>query len=173
MSKGKYFTIYGEQGDRALIRVRVRDGHITVSGNVARAGTRTWESVDGKGWKAFFVYGSWLDGCEKMEEDTLNVYKTEMIMSDRGFEEFQVLMDEDPSRAYYPEQDSFASGQVFVRGPDHEANGKAFRIEGLPGQRFEIALDTKVQDRRRVVTWKPLLEDNFAALPYSNSSPVK
>jgi len=173
LGKGKYFTIYGEQGERALIKVRVQNGHIVVSAGVASSGIRTWESVDGKYWKKFFLYGSWLDGCEQMDEDTVNVYKTEMTMSDRGFEEFQVLMDEDPSRAYYPENSGFASGQVFVCGPDHGASGRCFRIEGLPGQRFEIAVDAKSKDRRRTVTWKPIMEEGLAALPYSNSSPLK
>jgi len=172
LGKGKLFTIQGEQGERALIKVKVQSGHITVSVGIASAIT-TWESVDGKYRKCFFIAGSWLDGCEKMEEDKPHVYRMQMTMGERGFEEFQVLMDEDPGRAYYPESDGFASGQVFVCGPDHGAAGRFFRIEGLPGQSFEIFLEAKVQDRRKIVTWKPVLEDGLAALPWSNSSPLK
>jgi len=173
LGKGKLFSLSGEQGDRAVIKLRAKDGHITISVGTASMGIRTWESVDGKRWKRFFISGSWLDGCEQLEEDTAHVYRTEVTMTERGFEEFQVLLDEDPGRAYYPESSGFASGQVFVCGPDHDAAGRFFRIEGLPGQRFEISVSPRAQDRRRTVTWRPLLEDGLVALPWSNSSPLK
>jgi len=173
LGKGKLFIVQGEQGERLVVRIKVRNGHATVSANCASAGTRTWESVDGRYHKCFFLAGTWSNGYEKMEEDTMHVYRAQMTMSDRGWEEFQVMLDEDHRRAYYPELGGFASGQVFVCGPDSNSEGRSFRIEGLPDMQFEITFDAKASDRRRMVTWTPLMEDGSLAVPWANSSPLK
>nr|AQS99286.1 type I polyketide synthase [Gambierdiscus polynesiensis] len=169
-----FFVIQGEHGERVVIRIKVQNGHTTVKATSASTGSRTWESVDGKYHRCLSLAGTFTDGrCQKMEEDTLHVYRAQITMGDSGVEEFQVLQDDDPERAFYPESGGFASGQVLVCGPDGNSEGRSFRIEGIPSVQFEISFDAKALDRRRIITWKPILEDGILAVPWTNSSPLK
>jgi len=173
LSAGKSWVILGEQGETVVVRIKVENGHVEITASSPTLGGRKWQSVDGRDRKCFFVQGTWLEKFSPMVEDTPNIYKLQVVMGDEGFEEFQVLMDEDPGRAYYPEAEGNASGQVFVCGPDDESRGRNFRIEGVPGMEFEIVLDLRIQDRRKIVTWRPLVEGGLGALPWSNSSPLR
>jgi hypothetical protein len=168
--KDKHFMVFGEQGSKATIQLRVVDGHITVT-TKTESGITQWKSVEGKARKKPFVVGSWLEKFDAMKpvDDSLNAFTTEFTMTDRGFEFFQVCFDEDLARAYYPESEGHASGAVIVYGPGAQGEDKNFKVEGLPGTVFKIKLDLKATDQRRIVTWTPLLEEGMPMFPYVNA----
>jgi len=169
----KFWVVSGEQGELTTVRIQVQNGHVLVEASTRSGGTRKWESVDGRNRKSFFVTGSWLPGFVPMEGDGFDVYKLQMTMTSRESEEFQIVMDEDTGRAYYPENGGYASGQLFVCGPDADGYGKNFRITGLEGMVFEIVLNLRAVDRRKIVTWRSVAEEGMAALPWSNASPAR
>lgn len=172
-SKGKNWVIFGEQGEKATIQIKVLDAVITVTVKSAGDGTGlSWQSVVGKARHKPCIAGTWLGDAvfEEMKpvDTSLDVFVGKFIMSDRGFELFQVCFDEDLERAYYPEVEGHACGEVFVLGPS-AGQDKNFRVEGLPGVPFEIKLDLKATDRRRIVTWRPILEEGMPFFPYVNA----
>mmetsp|Transcript_24930 Transcript_24930/g.37475 ORF Transcript_24930/g.37475 Transcript_24930/m.37475 type:complete len:116 (+) Transcript_24930:3-350(+) len=74
----------------------------------------------------------------------------------RGFcEFFNVIVDEDPDFAFYPEVGFASTGECIVRGPDRGSEGRPFTVKSWQvGAGFEVFLDFNAIDRRKVVTWK-------------------
>jgi len=79
--------------------------------------------------------------------------------------EFQIVIDEDFERVYYPELNGAGSGESIVRGPDGNGEGKKFlvRTSCMPSRAFEVALDLTSMDRRKIVTWTLVVDERDAA----------
>merc|ERR1712232_701079 len=173
LGKGKHWLIFGEQGQKAIVMIKVINAHIivTVKSDANPSGL-VWESVEGKARKKPCIMGSWLESFEAMQPadgSNKDVFTSDFTMSAEGIAFFQVCFDQDLEKAYYPEVEGRSSGEVFVLGPDGEGQDKNFRIEGLPGVPFRVTLDLKATDRRRTVTWKPLQEEGMPFFPYVNA----
>lgn len=167
LGKGCEWLVQGQRGQTFTIRLEVRDAHITVA-VVSQAGTRRWESVEGRARKRFSVSGSWTSECMPMQADPENpdVYRLRM-QAHNEVEDFQIFLDEDPRRAFYPEVGGFPCGSVFVSGPDGEGSNERFTMEGEADTTYEIVLDFKSEDRRKIVTWMPLMPNGIPTLPWS------
>lgn len=164
----KYWVVQGKQGEELKVRIEVLEGQILVQAGTYSWGARRWQSVLGRARKCFFVRGSWLQVALPMEPEPerRDVYWFHMTM-ENPTEEFQVLVDEDPRVAYYPEAGGFPSGSVFVAGPDGEADGRHFQLEGDPGSTIEIMLDLSCEDKRWIVSWRPLVDGGQPFLPWA------
>jgi len=176
LGRSNMFSVIGAQGESASIRLSVRDGHITVSAihsSISRL-SRKWESVNGRDRKVFYVTDVRPDGVEyhRMEQDqsSPDMYKLQVsLIGGSMSREFQIVLDRDPNRAFYPELPGLASGSSFVFGPDSSGPTNNFRIEGMPGTTFEIILNLKEPDFRRIITWRPIIEAGMPMLPWTNA----
>eukprot|EP00930_Biecheleria_cincta_P071573 TRINITY_DN59062_c0_g1_i1.p1 TRINITY_DN59062_c0_g1~~TRINITY_DN59062_c0_g1_i1.p1 ORF type:complete len:1235 (+),score=171.38 TRINITY_DN59062_c0_g1_i1:50-3754(+) len=155
--EGKLFAVSGRQGEKLLIRLEVSDGHVTVSASVPSLGTMTWHSIEGRQRRRFSVAGSWESPCQLMEQDPENPdrYVAHMTLGVRQEAEFQILIDEDVTRAFFPGAAQGISGGAMVMGPDDGPSENMFYAYGIPGTVFEVCLDFTETSWRRV-TWAPL-----------------
>lgn len=163
-----FFAISGRQGDRLLLRLEVSDAHVTVSASQS-SGTRTWHSQEGRMRKRFFVAGSSWDRCIAMDQDADHpdrYFAQVMVVSRTCAEEFQILLDEDPNRAIFPEAPRSTSGGSMVMGPESGKSDKKFLITGYPGTTFEICLDLQSENRWKTVTWRKLAEEAPKAIAF-------
>merc|ERR1711972_1104199 len=78
--------------------------------------------------------------------------------------EFQVVVDEDFDRAYYPEISGATSGECIVRGPDANSKGRSFyvRTPCMPSAAFEVCLDLTSMDKRKTITWTLVVNEHEA-----------
>nr|AQS99313.1 type I polyketide synthase [Gambierdiscus polynesiensis] len=168
------WRIRGPPGDNVKIRLRVVDARITVTLISDTKGTKVWQSEPGWNRREYFLAGDfngWL--CTPMTFDPvrLGVFRAIGFVGDTydatqaGYlAEFQIVIDEDFERAYYPDLDGASSGETIVRGPDGKGAGKRFlvRTSSMPGRPFEVALDLTSTDRRKIVTWT-MVDERVAA----------
>eukprot|EP00415_Alexandrium_ostenfeldii_P000984 UN0984 len=126
-------------------------------------GEKVWQSLEG--WDRHEYWLAFHGGpCLKMEMDPEipGLFRCRGKVRDnydekfRGFcEFFNVLVDEDPSFALYPEVGFASSGECIVRGPDRGSEGRPFTVKSWQvGAGFEVFLDFNAPDKRKTVTWK-------------------
>lgn len=163
MGEGKHWLIRGQVEEQVRIRLQVDDGRFMVMVLSEAKGEKIWRSIAGYGrheyWLAF--HGG---PCKLMEMDpeVPGLFRGRGVIREnydekfRGFcEFFNVIVDEDPSFAFYPEVGFASAGECIVRGPDSKGEGRPFTVKSWQvGAGFEVFLDLNVLDRRRRVTWK-------------------
>mmetsp|Transcript_95587 Transcript_95587/g.275421 ORF Transcript_95587/g.275421 Transcript_95587/m.275421 type:complete len:1245 (-) Transcript_95587:98-3832(-) len=169
LGKSRRWAITGAQNETFRIRLEVSNGSITVSTFTPSAGPRRFCSSEAQ--RAFFVSGSWSDRPTPMETDPdrPHIHRVRVVM-ERNFEEFSVLVDEDEGSAFYPEAPGYPCGASFVLGPDDGAAGRRFQLEGQEGQVYEIALDLKSEDKRWIVSWRPVNAEGEIFLPWTSGA---
>jgi len=154
--KGKNWQVRGHPGDVVKIRLEIA-GRIRLTVSV-----RECETVFTSGPESYSLLGTFSNwSAVNMIEDTLGVFRSVITVGDNFVpqlgcftEVFQVVMDEDPHCAFYPEVADSPSGTNIVRGPDDEGDGKHFLIQSEEaGISVEIVLDLNVEDRRQRVSW--------------------
>merc|ERR1712032_1042153 len=67
-------------------------------------------------------------------------------------EEFQIVVDHDPGKKYYPHARGAEPGCSILYAPNDAGGDRTWCVRGLPGEVFEVALNLRVQDRRKAVT---------------------
>lgn len=171
LGHGKNWRIRGPPGDNVKIRLRVVDAQITVTLMSDTKGTKVWQSEQGWARREYFLTGSfngWLFTPMTMDPVRPGIFKAVGTVPDKcdilncGYlSEFQIVIDEDTDRAYYPDMNGAGSGECIVRGPDGEGAGKHFlvRTNCMPSQSFEVSLDLTAIDRRKTVTFSLVIDE--------------
>mmetsp|Transcript_7167 Transcript_7167/g.18356 ORF Transcript_7167/g.18356 Transcript_7167/m.18356 type:complete len:1270 (-) Transcript_7167:430-4239(-) len=182
----KRWLMRGPVDEIVQLRLEVDDGKVTVTSRSPSAGEKTWESQDGPMRRQFFMSGSWNDWeCEPMQMDaeTPGVYRYRGTMGQgvtdgfQGFAEyFKIVVDQDYDITFYPEATCAGSGECIVRGPDQQGTDRPWLLKSYrPGVTFEVVLNLKAVDKRKIVTWTfedtgtlALEGDSTMALPAPN-----
>ncbi|CAE8621809.1 unnamed protein product [Polarella glacialis] len=173
LGAGNFFAVRGQQGERLALRLEVSDAHVTISASCHSSGTVTWHSIEGRRRRRLSVAGTWAEGYV-MKQDGKNPdrYTAQVTVSPASCsEEFQILIDEDPKRAFYPEVSTFLSAGALVCGPDACGGLNRFVIEGSPGSIFEICLDLKSANKWETVTWHKVPTDSLQ-MPLALQTPA-
>merc|ERR1711924_18371 len=114
---------------------------------------RTWASSQDQ--RGYFVVGSWNDWKPvPMYKCIGGVYKS--VVDLPGTVEFQVIVDKDYSKAFYPVQPHADSGTSYVKGPDDKGNGMNWLVYAAAGSAVEITLDPQAKDGRQKGNGKQL-----------------
>jgi len=146
------------------IRLEVDDGRSTVTVVSDVTGERTWESKEGWARHDYCIAGSWSAWeCEPMllDPESPGVFRYRGVVGQNlaesfsGFAEyFKIVMDGDFDITYYPEAACASSGECIVRGPDSDGADKPWMIKSYEmGATFEVVLNTRATDKRKMVTW--------------------
>lgn len=153
--EGKHWLVEGRENEEVQVRLRLVGGEAEVTVATASRGERTWRS--GVRSCTYHVTGSFLDWalCE-MEADPEDpqIFRHHLVIGWAGWEEFQIVVDQDPSQTMYPSISWARCGEATVEGPGPGGEGEHWRIDGDEGDAVEIVLDLKQRDRRRVVQWR-------------------
>lgn len=158
----KRWVIQGEIGELVTLRLRIREGNITVSIISDSKGELKWANSD----ERQYCIRTWdSDRYIPMELDrSLTVYTATLVMpafspdgESTTTEFFQILSDEDPNQAIYPEMYAAPSGYSAWLGPDDLGKEMYWKVSEIHGTRVEITFDLQQPDRRQAVTWKPKL----------------
>jgi len=147
------------------IRLETQDAKFIVKVIQKASHEKVWETVPGPARHEYCVVGSWTNNLpQEMVQDpkipTIWRYKATMgrnVSAEfRSFYElFHIQVDGDPNHALYPELPYSRSGESMVQGPDDQGKDTFFLVKGPhAGASFEIVLDLKATDRRKIVTWE-------------------
>eukprot|EP00404_Azadinium_spinosum_P059164 CAMPEP_0180696670 /NCGR_PEP_ID=MMETSP1038_2-20121128/3102_1 /TAXON_ID=632150 /ORGANISM="Azadinium spinosum, Strain 3D9" /LENGTH=1073 /DNA_ID=CAMNT_0022728163 /DNA_START=6 /DNA_END=3227 /DNA_ORIENTATION=- len=170
LGKGRRWVISGNQGDSRKIRLEIEEAKVIVKVLSERGSEKigkVWESIPGPERHAYHVVGSWNEyrGMDAMIRDPEkpSTWRCHAIMgrnvSDElhcFYELFQIHVDGDPNAIIYPLTPFANIGESTVEGPDDKGGDNYFLVKspqaGIP---FEIVLDLKAVDRRKIVscTW--------------------
>jgi len=167
-SKDQRFKVQGKEGERVKLQLRVVDSHVTVSVEFRTLGTRSWESVDGLARKSYFVTGSfneWSLSQMTLDDDEPGTFFLRLQLQGESAE-FQLVVDADPQQRMYPQLAGALSGEGFLEGPDAgppNSDDRCWLIQGHPYQVFDIRFRPRSEDRRQVVTWKPVAMQALAS----------
>jgi len=159
---GKMWVVSGFVGELVKIRLEVNDGQIIVSTNSKTAGEKVWESQEG--WERHTYWLSFVGGpCQQMAMDpeAPGVFRGRGTMGQNYYEKyrglcefFNVIVDEDPNFGFFPEVAYASSGECIVWGPDKCPPQTPFMVKSWQaGAGFEVFLDTRAADRRKIITW--------------------
>merc|ERR1712110_1352946 len=119
-------------------------------------GEKIFKSLQGTFRRKYFVYSQWTNwGFTAMApSSSAGVYGSEMKMPEAGVSTFQIVIDESPNQAFYPDLEYTDQLPSQTNGPDSKGQKLCWAIAAAPGSIIEIKFDTKVDDRREMVTWK-------------------
>jgi len=79
------------------------------------------------------------------------IYRCVLPLADAYEEEFQIVVDRDPGRTYYPHMRGAEPGCSIVYGPDNACTDCTWCVRGSPGDVFEVTLNLRDKDRRKAV----------------------
>jgi polyketide synthase-associated protein len=156
---GKSWLVQGSPGETLEVRLRIKDGDITVMASTESIGEKSWKSLRGPVKDRFFVQGSWMvpSAVEPMEEDLTEtgVYKLRLDLPSTGQVTFQIVVNLSAAMRMYPMSNRAPPGMGLTCGPDAGADGNVWEIIGRPGQAMEITLDLSSEDMTQIVTCLP------------------
>nr|AQS99281.1 type I polyketide synthase [Gambierdiscus excentricus] len=164
MGEGKMWVVLGKVEEKVFIRLEVDDAaKIILSVRSKSMGELVWESVEG--WSRHTYWLAFQTGLTTemtMDEEQPGVFKARGQIGQnyseqyRGFcEFFNVIVDEDPKFGFCPDVAFAGSGECIVWGPDKGCGDKPFLVKSWQaGAGFEVSLDLKATDKRKIVTWK-------------------
>lgn len=156
----RFWRVQGSCGDQITLRLRVRNGEISVSVISSTSKELTWSRAAPGMDDVYFVDGSWLSSGERLQMrphgSKPNVFIADLKISHRGCESFRILLDEEPEQAFYPAMSGAQSGQAMVFGPDNMGSGLSWNIMGEPREAVRIILNLAEADKRQRVTWVSL-----------------
>jgi len=195
---GMNWFLQGRIGEVVTIQLRIVDGDFTVTMASETNGIQSWhsrsceddveESFSDKE-PLFLLSGTWngwgtsamrasrcLDEGQPIVSGDAHgstgrlVFRHILVLGDRGFEEFQVIMDSSSQpgtewqwrfprggssqQRLYPHKEQACLGEGILCGPDSSGHGRNWRIDGVPGQKFQVLLDPGQDDSRKVVWWQ-------------------
>lgn len=162
MGENKNWLVAGQPGEEVRLELRVLDGTFIVT-TKCRSQTRRWESSPVR--HDYYLVGSfnkWVPEQMVPDEDKRGRYCCTVTWDVFTEQEFQVVVDQDPEKVMYPASAGASSGGGLLLGPDDGGEGKNWKIVGWPGTPCEIVLDLGQEDRRKMVQWGQLLEDDAA-----------
>jgi len=160
LGEDKFWSVIGETGEMVNLQLQVVDGEFNLTIAQQNAGTKVFKSLEGTFRRKYFVYAQWTNwGFTAMSpSSTQGAYRCEMKMPEAGVSTFQIVIDENPNQAIYPEleyADQLISPAV---GPDAKGPNLCWAIAAPPGSILEVRLDLGAADRREMVTWRTTQE---------------
>lgn len=164
MAADKKWRARGPVDEMVKLRLEVDDGRVCVTLISEITGEKVWESKEGWQRHDYSISGSWNEWeCEPMlmDAETPGLFRyrgtigQDMADSFGGFAEyFKIVVDEDFNMTFYPEAACAASGECIVKGPDSEGADKPWMLKSFrAGSSFEVVLDLRATDKRKIVTW--------------------
>lgn len=158
---GKSFQVRGAPGEKFTVTVQVAGGKVSLTLSSSSTGSKVFESGDGWNRHSYYVMGSFDKKSVPMVMDSPGVFRCTITTGgsfneayNRFVETFQVVVDEDPGVAFYPNLEAALCSECIIYGPDGGGDGKAFLlISENAGAVFDIVLDLTAEDRRNIVTW--------------------
>mmetsp|Transcript_86468 Transcript_86468/g.201183 ORF Transcript_86468/g.201183 Transcript_86468/m.201183 type:complete len:1263 (+) Transcript_86468:63-3851(+) len=173
MGEGKKWLITGAVDEKVKLRLELDNAKIIVSVSSKSMGEQVWESIEGWARHTYWLaFEGGLTTQMVMDPDMPGVFKARgevgMNFSERyrGFcEFFNVIVDEDKNFGFCPDVSCASTGECIVWGPDKGCCSRQFMIKSWQaGAGFEVTLDLKAVDKRKVVTWKWDLPPKFDAM---------
>merc|ERR1712222_28863 len=64
-------------------------------------------------------------------------------------EEFQIVVDRDSGKTYYPHVRGAEPGFSILYGPDDASMNRTWCVHGLPGEIVEVTLNLRIEDMRK------------------------
>jgi len=162
LGDGKMWLVTGPVDQLVTIRLEVSDGQVLVSVATSSQGEKVWESQEG--WERHTYWLNFQNGpCIQMSMDpeVPGLFRARYQMG-RHFDEqyrgicefFTVIVDGDPNFGFFPDFACASSGECIVWGPDRVPLERPFLVKSWQaGAGFEVALDARARDRRKMVTW--------------------
>jgi len=159
---GKAWTVSGPVDEVVTVRLEVSDGSILVSIASPSQGERVWESQDG--WERHTYWLNFQGGqcCQmSMDPEVPGIFRARGHVG-RQFDDrfrgicefFNVIVDGDPNHGFFPDVACAGSAETIVWGPEPVPPERQFMVKSWQaGAGFEVVLDLRARDRRRVVTW--------------------
>eukprot|EP00408_Alexandrium_pacificum_P022178 CAMPEP_0171193788 /NCGR_PEP_ID=MMETSP0790-20130122/20559_1 /TAXON_ID=2925 /ORGANISM="Alexandrium catenella, Strain OF101" /LENGTH=667 /DNA_ID=CAMNT_0011658975 /DNA_START=9 /DNA_END=2012 /DNA_ORIENTATION=+ len=160
LGEEKYWVVSGRAGEEVQLELRVKDGSFTVLARTSQQLALQWRSARER--HEYYVAGSfngWTPGLMIPDPDARGVYRYRTLWDELEAQEFQIVVDNDPSQVMYPASAGANSGAGLLLGPGGGGDGKHWQIVGWPGSAYEIELDLNQEDRRKMVQWRQLLDD--------------
>nr|AQS99205.1 type I polyketide synthase [Gambierdiscus excentricus] len=162
LGAGKQWVVSGNVGEPVTVRLEVDDGRIIVA-VIAKSGSeKVWESVEGWDRHTYHlsVQGRRIKRMQ-MDPEVPGVFRARgeigqnFVEQYRGLcEFFNIVVDEDPTCGFCPDVACAGSGECIVWGPELNCNTRPFLAKSWQvGAGFEVVLDLKAVDRRKIVTW--------------------
>mmetsp|Transcript_88485 Transcript_88485/g.162129 ORF Transcript_88485/g.162129 Transcript_88485/m.162129 type:complete len:1154 (-) Transcript_88485:228-3689(-) len=153
------FSVGGKQLQTATVKLRLREGRITVISHTDRQGYRIWGDTDAMSITtahSYFLVSSADDfrGHHPMTRDLVNptVFKGHITLvhsdGDTACESFQLNMNKDDNKTLFP------SSSGAVQGPDTKKNKRCWAIRGSLGETYEITLDVNAPNRANMIDWR-------------------
>nr|AQS99251.1 type I polyketide synthase [Gambierdiscus excentricus] len=168
---GKRWLVWGEPNEIVIFRLSIaEDGDLSVTVISNTMGELTWRSPVGCAGVVYDLAGSWSDwrfgkASEMVADSTCSdIRRCQFKMGGRCKEEFQIVVNQDSDRRFYPEIAGDPPGSSLVCGPDGKGQAKVWQVIGHPGQTFEVVLNLAAEDRRRMVSCAPMADDKWREL---------
>eukprot|EP00933_Yihiella_yeosuensis_P004744 TRINITY_DN10914_c2_g1_i1.p1 TRINITY_DN10914_c2_g1~~TRINITY_DN10914_c2_g1_i1.p1 ORF type:complete len:674 (+),score=124.99 TRINITY_DN10914_c2_g1_i1:23-2023(+) len=164
LGKGKCWCVHGMPHELIRIRLEVVDAHIKVFTSSDLRGEKVWESKEGWNRHEYCVVGSWSGGVPApmiMEPSEPGIFRGYAKVGSNYshehsafIERFQIVIDADLDKAFYPERGDAPATEYIVEGPDDQGEGRYWLLcSPEANARVEICLDLSATDRRQKVTW--------------------
>jgi len=159
MSCGRVWAFHATPESPVTFGLHVMNGNIElmVTTNTAEAGSdkKVWRSLPkadpaGHTYSITGNFNDWgfVDMVGGLEDE---IYRC-VLPLDLGEAEFQIVVDHDSGRKYYPHARRAKPGCSILYGPNNAARDRTWCVHGSPGDIFEVTLNLRVQDRRKAVT---------------------
>mmetsp|Transcript_44953 Transcript_44953/g.95839 ORF Transcript_44953/g.95839 Transcript_44953/m.95839 type:complete len:1232 (+) Transcript_44953:79-3774(+) len=159
-SCGKMFMVRGTRGEQVKVSVSVIDARVVVMATSLSIEQRIWESAPlSEPRHTYAVTGDFNDWSLSPMTEENGKFTYRLSIGANWEEDFQIVVDNEWSMTLHPmTADAGKSGEVITKGPDSEGDGLNWVICGEEGMEVEIVLDLENEDRRKVVTWRPIWE---------------
>jgi len=171
----RYFGIRGTPMEKIKLQLRVQKGQVTVSLSTSNGGMCTWDG--GEIGHKYFVIGShtsWVAGPHTEmahDPDMPGVYKSQIVIGAGRVEDFQILLDNDPTKRFHPSMPHGIPGEAIMCDPSNVAEDLSWEVFGPAGRVVEVSLDLRRQvldeDRRNGVSARVLHDPELPAFVYT------
>mmetsp|Transcript_170815 Transcript_170815/g.542788 ORF Transcript_170815/g.542788 Transcript_170815/m.542788 type:complete len:837 (+) Transcript_170815:48-2558(+) len=162
---GRGWKVHGPQFSIVDVRLRARDGVLTVEVKGQDGKTKVWRSDAQSSRDVLQVVGSFCGWDAVSAEELLPVVDPSgrgtgrlvghFHIGEMGREEFQILVNGNVSQALCPAALS-TPGRGFLCGPQPAEGAASWEIQGFPGQMVEVIFDENAEDHHRIVTCRML-----------------
>mmetsp|Transcript_3368 Transcript_3368/g.5177 ORF Transcript_3368/g.5177 Transcript_3368/m.5177 type:complete len:352 (-) Transcript_3368:156-1211(-) len=161
MGAGKMWVVTGPVGELVKVRLEIDDGKIIVAVISKSLGEKVWESVEGYDRHSYWL--SFQGGPVTkmtMDPEMPGVFRARAQIGSNFNEEykglcefFNVIVDEDPNIGFFPDVACASTGECVVWGAQRFADCPFLAKSWQVGAGFEVTLNLKIADKRKIVTW--------------------
>mmetsp|Transcript_105544 Transcript_105544/g.293885 ORF Transcript_105544/g.293885 Transcript_105544/m.293885 type:complete len:1262 (-) Transcript_105544:214-3999(-) len=162
MGYGKKWVVTGPVDELVKVKLEIEDGKVIVTVVSKSMGEKVWESVEG--WDRHTYWLAFEDGPVtrmNMDPEVPGIFRAHGAIGQKFSEElrglcekFNVIVDEDPDLGFYPDIPNASTDECIVHGPEMGVADRPFLATSWTvGASFEVVLDLRATDRRKVVTW--------------------